>query len=571
MVLDGYGNSLWSTNSPHLQGNSSSTATLMDTGNLILSGSECVGDQENAFWQSFNEPTDTFLPDMKVYIDVRSNGNGVFTSWKSETDPSMGKYSMGIDPRGSPQIVIWDGLNRHWRSGHWNGIIFTGVPTMRTLYSNGFKLIKESSRFYFTYALANASDLVRFRIRPDGIEEQLSENGVAEGESADGFLKIEGVKLPDFASLVMVEKIDECAQNCSRNCSCRAYAFVSGINCMVWSGDLVDMQRFVDGGNDLYIRVARSELGNRRKFSKLLIILLAVIGIFFVSATILILWRFKMKSKRRISGNRIPTIDLRSTENSTDFSGSNELGIEGQQRNGQELSLYSFSSVAAATNNFSEENKLGQGGFGPVYKGKLFGREEIAVKRLSRKSGQEMNPKISDFGMAKMFGKNESEASTNRVVGTYGYMAPEYAMEGLFSVKSDVYSFGILVLEIISGRRNSSFHSPEYSNIIGYAWDLWDGGRALELIDPSIKSSYSQNEVMRCVHVAMLCVQDSAAHRPNMSSVVLMLESENAKILPMPRQPTFTSMRRSTDLEVVKTGNDIPSANDLTISSIVGR
>lgn len=70
MVLDGYGNSLWSTNSPHLQGNSSSTATLMDTGNLILSGSECVGDQENAFWQSFNEPTDTFLPDMKVYIDV---------------------------------------------------------------------------------------------------------------------------------------------------------------------------------------------------------------------------------------------------------------------------------------------------------------------------------------------------------------------------------------------------------------------------------------------------------------------------------------------------------------------
>lgn len=75
-----------------------------------------------------------------------------------------------------------------------------------------------------------------------------------------------------------------------------------------------------------------------------------------------------MKSKRRISGNRIPTIDLRSRENSTDFSGSNELGIEGQQRNGQELSLYSFSSVAAATNNFSEENKLGQGGFGPVYK-----------------------------------------------------------------------------------------------------------------------------------------------------------------------------------------------------------
>lgn len=89
-----------------------------------------------------------------------------------------------------------------------------------------------------------------------------SEIGVAEGEPVDGFLKIEGAKLPDFASLVMVEKIDECRQNCLKNCSCHAYAFVSGINCMVWSGDLVDMQRFVDGGNDLYIRVARSELGD---------------------------------------------------------------------------------------------------------------------------------------------------------------------------------------------------------------------------------------------------------------------------------------------------------------------
>lgn len=343
MVLDGYGNQIWSTNSPAVPGNSTSTAILMDTGNLILSSSESVSDQGKAIWQSFDDPTDTFLPDMKVYIDVQSD-EGVFTSWKSEDDPSIGKYSMGIDPRGSPQIVIWDGLNRHWRSGHWNGIIFTGVPTMRTLYSYGFKLIKESGgTFYFTYTLPNASVLMRFRIRPDGIEEQLrwdegtskwstvqlqpsndcevynrcgtygmcnvmekpicsclkgfvpkyesewegenwsggcvrrtnlgcgnisssrntsSEIGVAEGEPVDGFLKIEGAKLPDFASLVMVEKIDECRQNCLKNCSCHAYAFVSGINCMVWSGDLVDMQRFVDGGNDLYIRVAHSELGN---------------------------------------------------------------------------------------------------------------------------------------------------------------------------------------------------------------------------------------------------------------------------------------------------------------------
>ncbi|XP_056161852.1 G-type lectin S-receptor-like serine/threonine-protein kinase At4g03230 [Syzygium oleosum] len=74
----------------------------------------------------------------------------------------------------------------------------------------------------------------------------------------------------------------------------------------------------------------------------------------------------------------------------------------------------------------------------------------------------EMNPKISDFGMARIFDVNQDEANTNRVVGTYGYMAPEYAMEGLFSVKSDVFSFGVLMLEMISGRKNSGFHLQEH-------------------------------------------------------------------------------------------------------------
>ncbi|KAE9444606.1 hypothetical protein C3L33_23496, partial [Rhododendron williamsianum] len=72
----------------------------MDTGNLILSSSESIGDQGKAIWQSFDDPTDTFLPDMKVYIDVQSDEDRVFTSWKSKNDPSIGKYSMGIDPRG---------------------------------------------------------------------------------------------------------------------------------------------------------------------------------------------------------------------------------------------------------------------------------------------------------------------------------------------------------------------------------------------------------------------------------------------------------------------------------------
>lgn len=104
------------------------------------------------------------------------------------------------------------------------------------------------------------------------------------------------------------------------------------------------------------------------------------------------------------------------------------------------------------------------------------------------------------------------------------------------------------------------------------AWDLWERGRFLELLDSTIADSSSQNEVKKCIHIAMLCVQDSAAHRPNMSAVMLMLESEEPN-LPPPRQPTLTTSRRmSADLEMWNDHiGDALSSNDVTISTIVGR
>ncbi|XP_028787759.1 G-type lectin S-receptor-like serine/threonine-protein kinase B120 isoform X3 [Neltuma alba] len=183
---------------------------------------------------------------------------------------------------------------------------------------------------------------------------------------------------------------------------------------------------------------------------------------------------------------------------------------------------------------------------------------------------EDMNPKISDFGLARIFGGGQSEANTTRVVGTYGYMSPEYAMEGLFSVKSDVYSFGVLLLEIVSGRKNTSFRHSDDSSLIGYAWHLWNDHRAMELVDPSICDSSQKNKVLRCINIGMLCVQDSAAHRPTMSSVVLMLESEAAN-LPLPRQPLLTSMRRrSEDRDFYMEGLDV-SLNELTVTMVVGR
>ncbi|XP_058071125.1 cysteine-rich receptor-like protein kinase 10 [Magnolia sinica] len=345
-----------------------------------------------------------------------------------------------------------------------------------------------------------------------------------------------------------------------------------------------------------------------------------------------------------------------------------DVGMQGDQN--LELPIINLAAIQVATDNFSNENKLGEGGFGPVYKGMLSDGKEIAVKRLSSCSGQgleefknevtliaklqhrnlvrllyycierreklliyeympntsldaflfdpvkrsqlgwerrhniiggitkglvylhedsrlriihrdlkasnvlldyEMNPKISDFGMARFLCGNQSQVNTNRVVGTYGYMAPEYAMGGVFSVKSDVYSFGVLLLEIISGKRNSSLHLPEDAESLPiYAWRLWCDGRAMELIDPLLAESCPTNQVLIWIHIALLCVQQDPTDRPTMSSVILMLKSESMK-LTQPTQPGFFFARAVVESDKSSASVKFCSNNDVTISSLEPR
>ncbi|XP_077243197.1 cysteine-rich receptor-like protein kinase 7 [Tasmannia lanceolata] len=179
-----------------------------------------------------------------------------------------------------------------------------------------------------------------------------------------------------------------------------------------------------------------------------------------------------------------------------------------------------------------------------------------------------MNPKISDFGMARVFRGNQlSPDNTLRVVGTIGYMAPEYAMEGLFSVKSDVFSFGVLLLEIVSGKRNSRLFLTQYrQSLLVYAWRLWSEGKSLELIDPLLMESCSTSEVIRCIHISLLCVQENAADRPTMSFVVLMLGSESISLPQPAKPPNFTPGRVLLLSDQSLTGGSTYSFNELTIS-----
>ncbi|KAJ6897912.1 hypothetical protein NC652_024667 [Populus alba x Populus x berolinensis] len=151
-----------------------------------------------------------------------------------------------------------------------------------------------------------------------------------------------------------------------------------------------------------------------------------------------------------------------------------------------------------------------------------------------------------------------------------GYISPEYANYGLYSLKSDVFSFGVLALEIVGGYRNRGFRHPDHHlNLIGHAWILFKQGRPLELAAGSKVETPYLSEVLRSIHVGLLCVQENPEDRPNMSYVVLMLGNEDE--LPQPKQPGFFTERDLVEASYSSSESKPPSANVCSVSVLEAR
>ncbi|KAL6999522.1 hypothetical protein U1Q18_000682 [Sarracenia purpurea var. burkii] len=653
---------IWSSESPTSPGNST-FAVLEDDGNLVLRNRF---NSSIAIWQSFDHPTDTWLPGAKLGLNKLTHATQIYSSWRNPRDPSPGPFTLRLDPNGTKQyFIMWNGY-KHWTCGFWPGRVSVfSMDSLAINYSN-MKYVSNDGENYFTYSVSNSSIFTRFVMDPSGQLRQLTWRGDSQqwdliwarpkqqceiyafcgqygacnqfsepackclkgfepkfpGEwragnysngcvrrtplqcdhrgRKDGFLLVPNIRLPANSVSLTVQSSKECEFACLGNCSCTAYTYDS--ECLIWQEDLLNIQYLSFGdnlGRNVNLRLAMKELiayrsKTRAKISGAIVgfvVGLAVIGLI----TGVLIRRRCRRIRFRVAPKEI----------------------------GDSLVLFKCSNLRSATNNFSE--KVGEGGFGSVFKGTLPNSVTIAVKQLKGcEQGEKQfrtevstigtihhinlvrlmgfcaegvkrflvydymvngsleghlfgkhsevldwktryrialgtarglaylhdkcrdciihcdikpenilldasyNPKVSDFGMAKLMGRDFSRILTT-IKGTRGYLAPEWISGVAITTKADVFSYGMMLFEIISGRRNWGVKDDDDDGMDGYfpsrvVNKLETGGEVLSLLDYKLGGNADEEELTRACRVACWCIQDDENDRPSMGKVVQILE-----------------------------------------------
>uniref|UniRef100_A0A0A0LUE6 Bulb-type lectin domain-containing protein n=1 Tax=Cucumis sativus TaxID=3659 RepID=A0A0A0LUE6_CUCSA len=403
VLVNQTGQVFWSSNSKSLQ---DPIAKLLDTGNIVLRDS--TSRSEDYVWQSFDYPSDTLLPGMKLGWDSKSGLNRKLISRKSQNDLSSGEFSYEVNLDGLAELVVRKGNKTMFRGGPWfgdgftrgrsNGGIFIYNSSFEISFSyniptnDPYKVVLDSSgsvihsvwnqeengwRTTYTFEGSGCNDydlcgnfglcssvLLASCGCLDGFKQKSAQNS-SDGcvrkddkicREGEGFRKISDVKWPDSTwNLVKLKVgIKNCETECLNDCSCLAYGILSlpniGVACVTWFDKLLDIRyvRDVGTGDDLFLRVAASELERSERKSIIVPVVVPIISVLILLALISFYIIRRVRRRAEVSADNGVTI----TE---DLIHENELEMP-------------MAIIEAATNNFLISNKIGEGGFGPVYK-----------------------------------------------------------------------------------------------------------------------------------------------------------------------------------------------------------
>uniref|UniRef100_A0A0D9UWX5 Receptor-like serine/threonine-protein kinase n=1 Tax=Leersia perrieri TaxID=77586 RepID=A0A0D9UWX5_9ORYZ len=680
---------IWSTQAAKNSISNNIAAVLLNTGNLVLLDNSNLS-ETRTLWQSFDYPTDTLLPGAKLGRDKLTGLNRHLISKKSMADPSPGAYCFAVDSN-TPQLVlkICNSSITYWSSGAWNGQYFSGIPELIGN-SPGFHLgfFNNSREEYLQFNVSDDAVVTRNFIDVNGQNKQEVWLGSSQGwltlysnpkvqcdvyglcgafsvcsfsllplcscmkgftvrsvkdweqgdqtggcvrnnqldcgssnnsaaASTDKFYTMSGVILPDKAERMQdVGSSDECSKACLNNCSCTAYSYGSK-GCLVWHTELLNAKQQQNNdetgsnGEIMYLRLSARDMkkSNKRRVTIGVVVGACSLSVLVYVVVLFIIRRNKNKNRNQNCGN---------------------------------LVAFRYKDLRSATKNFSE--KIGEGGFGSVFKGQLRDSTGIAVKRLDGRSQGEKQfraevrsigtiqhinlvnligfcsdgdsrflvyehmpnrsldthlfqsngklldwstryqialgvarglcylhescydriihcdikpqnvlldalfiPKIADFGMAKFAGRDFSRVLTT-MRGTLGYLAPEWISGTAITPKVDVYSYGMVLLELVSGRRNSA-RSEEFTTAKSTDTDgnysvyfpmqasqkLLDGD-VMSLLDQRLSGDADIKEVAKVCKIACWCIQDDEVDRPTMGQVVQILEGVlDCDMPPLPR------------------------------------
>ncbi|RYR68380.1 hypothetical protein Ahy_A03g014877 isoform G [Arachis hypogaea] len=431
---------VWSSNVPS-EAVINPIAQLLETGNLVVKNGVKDSNNNQFLWQSFNYPGDTLtMQGMKLGWNLMTGQEIFLSSWRSKDDPSQGEYSLKIDRMGYPQLFKYKGSEKRFRIGSWNGESFSGYSSHQLKQNIRVEFIMNHKEVYLVFKTVDRSVTWIYTVTSSGhgelsawTSQSNSRKVISTGEEDEcenyalcgvysvcnmngnsptceclkgfvpkfpeqwnmsywsngcvsrteldcdknthGFFKYTNMKVPDTSSswFSKAMNLDECRKKCLENCSCTAYANLDirrgGTGCLLWFGALIDTRTFSQWGQDLYIKVPASQLDNGlSKMKKLVEIIVGVILFGFITCVSIMIHR-RQGLARIIYRKHYENI-LRKED----------IGLPN----------FDLSVLAKATDNFSSSNKLGEGGFGPVYKGTLTNGQELAVKMLSERSVQGM-------------------------------------------------------------------------------------------------------------------------------------------------------------------------------------